>query len=162
MNYFSAKAKDYINYKGLGDHMEPNDGSSSASPTRTPDPLCATAYTYYSTWILAEVARILGRTEDATVYAELAIKIKDAFNLKFFDPQTNQYATGSQTSNALALYMDLVPEGRESAVLENLVDDIVNAHDGHLSIEPNRPQGLIVRFALPLAEGECDEASRQA
>ena len=39
---------------------------------------------------------------------------------------------------------------------------IIEAHDGHLSIEPNRPQGLIVRFALPLAEGECDEASRQA
>jgi alpha-L-rhamnosidase len=75
----------------------------------------------------------LGRTEDAETYSELALQIKDAFKRTFFDPETNQFATGSQTSNALALYLDLVPQGRESAVLENLVDDILNAHNGHLS-----------------------------
>jgi alpha-L-rhamnosidase len=134
VDYFHARAKGYIMSKGLGDHMEPrDDGTSSFWPTRTPDPLCATAYYYYSTWILSQVAHILGHAEDAATYAELALQIKDALNCTFFDPETNQYATGSQTSNALALYLDLVPQGRESAVLENLVDDILNAHNGHLS-----------------------------
>jgi alpha-L-rhamnosidase len=75
----------------------------------------------------------LGYAEDAAAYTGLALQIGDAFNHEFFDPETNQYATGSQTSNALALYLDLVPDGRESAVLDNLVDDILNAHKGHLS-----------------------------
>jgi alpha-L-rhamnosidase len=134
VSYFRARAKDHIMSKGLGDHMEPrSDGTSTFWPARTPDPLCATAYYYYTTWILAETARILGHAEDAAAYADLATQIKDAFNHKFLDPETNQYATGSQTSNALALYLNLVPGGRESAVLEKLVDDIVNAHKGHLS-----------------------------
>jgi alpha-L-rhamnosidase len=134
VDYFSARAQDSIMSKGLGDHMEPRkDGTSTFWPVHTPDPLCATAYYYYATRLLAEIARILGHAEDAAAYAELAIQIADAFNHKFFDPETNQYATGSQTSNALALYLDLVPEGREVAVLENLVDDILNAHGGHLS-----------------------------
>jgi alpha-L-rhamnosidase len=134
VDYFRARSHDHILTKGLGDHMEPrSDGTSTFRPEHTPDALCATAYYYYSAWILAQVARILGRDEDADKYADLVEQIKDAFNARFYDPETSQYATGSQTSNALSLYLDLVPEGRESAVLKNLVDDILNAHKGHLS-----------------------------
>jgi alpha-L-rhamnosidase len=134
VDYFCARAKDGIMTKGLGDHMEPrSDGTSSFSPTRTPEPLCATAYYSYSAWIVSQVSRILGHAEDEAMYADLAVKIGDAFNAQFLNPETNQYATGSQTSNALPLSLDLVPGGRERAVLKNLVDDIVQTHDGHLS-----------------------------
>jgi alpha-L-rhamnosidase len=134
VDYFSARAVDGIMSKGLGDHMEPRtDGTSTFWPARTPDALCATAYYSYSTWILAQAAGILGHDEDATAYARLAAQIREAYNREFFDPETNQYATGSQTANALSLYLDLVPEGREQAVLDNLVDDVLNAHKGHLS-----------------------------
>jgi alpha-L-rhamnosidase len=134
VEYFRARAEGSIMHKGLGDHMEPrDDGTSSFRPMRTPEPLCETAYYYLPTRILAEAAQVLGHTDDAAAYAELATGIRDAFNREFLDPETNQYATGSQTSNALALYLDLVPQGRESYVLENLVDDIVNRHGGHLS-----------------------------
>jgi alpha-L-rhamnosidase len=95
------------------------------------------------------MADILGHAEDAAAYAGLALQIKDAFNDKFFDPETNQYATGSQTSNALPLYLDLVPEGHEGAVLDNLVDDILNAHKGHLStgiIGANALEQVLLRY----------------
>ena len=153
VDYFSARAKDHIMSEGLGDHMEPRgDGTTAFWPTRTPDPLCATAYYYETTRILADVARILGHTEDAATYAGLALQIKDAFNHTFFDPETNQYATGSQTSNALALYLGLVPQGREKAVFENLVDDIVNASRGHVStgiIGTNALEQVLSKYGRP-------------
>ena len=118
---------------GLGDHMEPQEnGFSQFAPRRTPSALTSTAYYYYDAWIVSRIAEVLGKSEDAKRYSELAQSIKDAFNRQFFDPASNQYATGSQTSNALPLYLDMVPQDRIQAVLKNVVDDIVTKHDGHL------------------------------
>ena len=82
---------------------------------------------------LARIAAILGRGEDAQRYRELAERIGAAFNHRFLDPRRGTYATGSQTANATALQMGLVPAGLVERVLENLVHDITVRHDGHLS-----------------------------
>jgi len=134
VDFLSTKADNYVVSCGLGDHMEPQaDGSSSFGPNHTPVPLTSTAYYYYDAWILAQAAEILGKTNDTKHYSDLAENIKDAFNEEFFTENTNQYATGSQTSNALPLYLGMVPGGREEAVAKNLVDDIMITHNGHLS-----------------------------
>ena len=137
----------------FGDHMEPQpDGTSHGVGISTPTPLTSTAYYYFDAWILAQAAGILGNTEDAGHYADLAEKIRDAFNREFFDETTNQYATGSQGSNATALYMRLVPEEREQAVLENLVEEILINHNGHLST------GVLCSNALEQVLGEYGRA----
>jgi len=134
VDFFSSHADNYIMPDNLGDHMEPQgDGTSSFSPNRTPNILCATAYYYYTAWIVAQTAEILGKTDDAERYVALTEDVKKAFNEKFLDTESNQYATGSQTSNALPLYLGMVPKGREAAVAKNVVDDIVEKHNGHLS-----------------------------
>jgi len=133
VDFLSTKADNYIISCGLGDHMEPQDNFSSFRPKHTPVPFTSTAYYYYDACILSRTAGILGKTEDAKYYSDLANNIKDAFNGKFFDEATNHYATGSQTSNALPLYLGMVPEGKEKAVANNLVDDIIITHKGHLS-----------------------------
>ncbi|MAF13188.1 alpha-L-rhamnosidase, partial [Candidatus Poribacteria bacterium] len=134
VEYFRAKSDRHIMRHGLGDHMEPRgDGSSSHFPERTPGPLTGTAYYYFSAWILSQASAALGNDADAERYTKLAEDVREAFNGEFFDPETNQYATGSQTANSLALYLNLVPEGREQEVLANLVDDILNRRRGHLS-----------------------------
>lgn len=79
---------------------------------------------YYDVKILARAARWLGKDDDAVHFERLAQDIREAFNRTFLNPETNQYATGSQTSNAMPLFLNLVPEDRISAVLENLVNDI--------------------------------------
>lgn len=134
VDFLSTKADNYIVSCGLGDHMEPQaDGTSSFSPKHTPASLTSTAYYYDDAWILSQAADILGKANDAKYYSDLAKNIKDAFNREFFDEDINQYATGSQTSNALPLYLSIVPEGREKDVAKNLVDDIMITHNGHLS-----------------------------
>ncbi|MCX5647700.1 MAG: family 78 glycoside hydrolase catalytic domain [Planctomycetota bacterium] len=153
VDLLSSRADDGVVPVGLGDHMEPQaDGTSSFRPRHTPAALTSTAYYYFDTRILAEAAKILGKTADARHYSDLTEKIKAAFNRKFFNETTNQYATGSQTSNAVALYLGLVPEERQQAVLKNLVDDILINHKGHLST------GIIGTNALQQALPEYGRA----
>lgn len=134
IDFQGTSASDYIIPSGLGDHMEPQEnGHHHFSPIHTPAPLTSTAFYYYDTLILSQVAEVLRKTDDATRYAALAQKIKDAFNGKFLNRASNQYATGSQTSNALPLFFEMVPEDKIPAVLKNLIDDIVTKHNGHQS-----------------------------
>ncbi|UCH64159.1 MAG: family 78 glycoside hydrolase catalytic domain [Fidelibacterota bacterium] len=128
VDYYGGTAKDYIVEWGRGDWVppkltEPDDGSL---------PITSTGYYYHGARIVAWMAEVLGKAEDAQSYSNLAMKIKKAFNTKFLDPETNQYGTGSQTSNAFPLSLGLVPEDREVAVVENLVHNIVAEHDTHL------------------------------
>jgi alpha-L-rhamnosidase len=134
VDFLSTKASGYIISGGLGDHMEPQEnGFSHFSPRRTPAALTSTAYYYYDVWILSRIAEVLGKPEDAKHYLESAQNIKAAFNRRFFDPASNQYATGSQTSNALPLYLGMVPQANVQPVIKNLLDDIITKHNGHLS-----------------------------
>ena len=134
VEFLGTLAEDHIIPCGLGDHMEPQFGGiSSARPLHTPVALTSTAYYYYDAWILSQLAGMLGKTIDAKQYSTLAENIKDALNKAFFDERTNQYGTGSQTSNALPLYLGMVPEDKKDAVIKNLVNDITVTHNGHLS-----------------------------
>ena len=134
VDYLSSRADRHIVEFGLGDHMEPQqDGSTSSSPRHTPPALTSTAYYHFDARVAARAAAIVGRNEEARRYGALAAEIKAAFNRRFLDPESNQYATGSQTSNAVPLALGLVPEERVSAVLANLIREIEERHAGHLS-----------------------------
>ena len=134
MAFYGALAEGHIMRHGLGDHMEPQaDGSTSFRPLHTPMPLTSTAYYQHCVWILAQAARVLDEVEDAQGYGALAGEIKEAFNREFLDRESNQYGGGSQTANAVALHLDLVPAERVEAVVANLVEDIRVRHNGHLT-----------------------------
>ena len=46
--------------------------------------------------------------------------MKKLINNKFFNAETGVYANGTQTAQAVALYMGIVPEGKEQLVADNL------------------------------------------
>lgn len=132
--YLSGLAEEHVIEPGLGDHMEPQpDGSTSAAPRRTPTALTSTAIYYWDVRTLARIAAILGAGGDAERYNLLAERIGAAFNRRFLDERAGVYASGSQTANAVALQMGLVPPQAVERVLANLVRDITVAHGGHLS-----------------------------
>ena len=121
VDYLSTRAEDHIVGFGLGDHMEPQpDGTTSSSPRQTPPALTSTAYYYFDARVASRASEIAGRSAEARRYAALAEEIRTAFNRRFLDPGSNQYATGSQTANAVPLALGLVPEERVGAVLANL------------------------------------------
>ena len=134
VDYLGTLAAENIISEGLGDHMEPQFGGiSSAWPRHAPVSLTSTAYYYYDALIVSWCAGIIGKEKEAGSYADLAGEIRASFNNQLFDERTNQYGSGSQTSNALALYLGLAPKDRVDAVLKNLVTDIMVHHNGHLS-----------------------------
>ena len=51
-------------------------------------------------------------------------EVKDAFHREFYNNETKQYGTGSQCSNALPLFLDMVSKDDRQAVIDNLVADI--------------------------------------
>jgi len=123
INYLGTKANNHILSQGLGDWYDLGPKPPGVSQL-TPMGVTGTAIYYYDLKVLEKMATLLGKKADAIVYAKLALEVKNAFNYKFFDVKSNQYATGSQTANAMAVYMKLVEEKHKNAVIENLVKDI--------------------------------------
>ena len=121
--YLKTKAKGYILSHGLGDWYDLGPKPPGVSQLTTMG-LTATAIYYYDLTILSKTAKMLGKTKDAGDYDELAAEVKKAFNQNFFNQKTKTYATGSQTSNAMAIYMKLVPAEYKAEVVENLVASI--------------------------------------
>ncbi|MCW3090622.1 MAG: Bacterial alpha-L-rhamnosidase [Ferruginibacter sp.] len=123
IEYLKTKANDHILTQGLGDWYDlgPKDPGVSQLTTRG---VTATAIYYYDLGIVSKVADMLGEKLEANEYSLLAKKVKVSFNKAFFHQGTKQYATGSQTSNAMAVYMGLVDPVNKKAVIDNIVKDL--------------------------------------
>ncbi len=138
LDYLKSVSEDYIVKDGLGDWLEPT-GEEESREGKPPEEayLTSTAYFYQNTKTLAEIADILGLEEDKQQYIELMDIIYEKFNKTFYDDEKNIYESNPeydyrQTSNVIPLAFDLVPEQCKEIVLENLVDNIENKHNGHL------------------------------
>jgi alpha-L-rhamnosidase len=89
----------------------------------TPRILCATAYWAWCARLMAEMADATGRAEAAARYRSTFDRIKAAFADELVTPE-GVAGNGSQTSQVLALYMDLVPDRLRGAAARVLADDI--------------------------------------
>ncbi|RPJ81648.1 MAG: alpha-L-rhamnosidase, partial [Acidobacteria bacterium] len=83
----------------------------------------ATAFFAHSTDLLARVARVLGRTEDASRYEQLVSKIKEAYRREFVT-ENGRVAENTQTAYALALEFDLLPENLRHAAAKRLAAEV--------------------------------------
>jgi alpha-L-rhamnosidase len=138
-----SKAVDGILDNGISDHE---------SLVPKPRALTGTAFYYYNVYLFSQIAAALGKTADAEEYAALSRTIRDAFNKHFLKPGTGQYDSGTQACQAFALFLDLVPPPERPAAIDLLVNDIMQAHAGHLTT------GIFgTRFML-LALGDCGRA----
>lgn len=123
VDYLATRAKDHIVGIGLGDW--------SIWKARTPADITDTAYYYRGARIVAVVARMLGRDDEAEKYDTLADEIRQAFNRAFYDPKAGFYRPGTQTALGCALYVGLVEPHDEARVVRSLVSAI-EANDGHV------------------------------
>ena len=64
-------------------------------------------------------------------YRQKADELKALVNRKFFNPETGVYAEGTQTAQAIALYLGIVPEGKEQLVADKLCE-VVRANNHFL------------------------------
>ena len=123
LDHLKRKSKDGIVAYGLSDWYDLGPNKPGLAQL-TPMGITATAIYYYDLNIMTRVARLLGKEADAREYTALAVQVRNAFNKTFFNKETKQYGTGSQTANAMAVYMNLVEPEYKSAVVENIINDI--------------------------------------
>ena len=96
----------------------------------TPPGVTSTAIYYYDLNIMCKVAALLGKPADAKTFKGKAATVKKAYNDQFYNASTGQYATGSQTANAMSIYMELVEPADKEKVLANLIRDIRDHKNG--------------------------------
>ena len=105
----------------------------SNDPARKTDKaLLATAYFYYDARLMARYAALLGRTEDVRHFDDLAQRLKQAFNAKFYRTAEGCYDNRSQTSCVLPLAFGLAPESERARVFDHLVRKITGESRNHI------------------------------
>ncbi len=123
VQYLSTKASGHILTHGLGDWYDYGNFKAGFS-RNTPVPLVATAYYYYDITLLTRAARMMGNKSDEIYFTHLAENVRQAFNQRFFNPEDGIYGTGSQASQAIPLYLNMVDEAFRGKVLQQLLYDI--------------------------------------
>ena len=120
----------------LGEHMLPGRevGHWEFISAETPKDYIWTCFYYHNAQVAANMFRVLGKTEEQERYAKLAEEIKTVINEKWLDTKTGSYATGSQTSEILALSLDIVPEDNKKQLVENIAKTITGPDGGKLRV----------------------------
>ena len=121
--WLQKRAKDNILSQGLGDWYDLGPKDPGVSQL-TPMGITGTAIYYYDLDVISKVARLMGNENEASDYDKIAAEVRKSFNEKFFNKETKEYGTGSQTANAMAVFMKLVEPQYKEAVVQNIVKDI--------------------------------------
>jgi len=120
---------EYTGWHGFGDWLA-LDGSDGREGGTSKE-LIGTAFFAYSSHLLAKIAHLLGRDEDAEQYDNLSQQAREAF-VKHFVLPDGTLKGGTQTSYVLALHFDLLPRDLRSIAVAELVRNI-GQRDNHLS-----------------------------
>ncbi|MBS7633228.1 family 78 glycoside hydrolase catalytic domain [Candidatus Bathyarchaeota archaeon] len=139
VEFLGSKCENYIlKFCKYGDWCPPGQVKSLTVPGEVVSTLCY----YEDVVLLSKIAHIIGRLEDSKKYAELAEKVKEAFNEKYFkndcyaplkEVLEQVLATDfSQTANCIPLYLDMVPSDKKEQTVKRLLHDLTVTHDHHV------------------------------
>ncbi len=131
--------QDYILMKDTyGDWCMPPESPElihAKDPSRkTSGQVLSTTVFYSILQLMQQFAVMNGFPADAQEYAELASKIKEAYNKRFFNAETAQYDNNTVTANLLSLRLGLVPDGYAEKVFANIVEKTEVDCKGHVSV----------------------------
>ncbi|MDP0497355.1 MAG: family 78 glycoside hydrolase catalytic domain [Verrucomicrobiota bacterium JB024] len=139
VEFMAAQCEDgVLAYSSWGDWAPPEafalkDSIGAGAVSRyTPGALVSTAYLCYQVRLLARMAEVIGREEDARRWHRFAREIGEDFHANFWNEAIGGYGSGNQACNALALYMELVPGELRARVARSLADNVAE-HGYHLT-----------------------------
>ncbi len=107
---------DKNNWYGYGDWI---------APVKTPSKPIGTAYFFYSSKLLSEIAAILGNNTDQQKYAEMAKSIAEAYQQTWYLPDSLNYHGQTQTANLLPLAFGITPAELSKQIAKNVADDVI-------------------------------------
>ncbi|MEI6565559.1 MAG: family 78 glycoside hydrolase catalytic domain [Verrucomicrobiota bacterium] len=114
LQYLESCEKDGTVTRGLGDWLP--------YKTKTPAAYLISCYYFLCNELMAQFADRLGK--DPTTYTSKADELKLLINKKYFKPDSAIYANGSQTAQAVALELNIVPKDFEQKVADKLHENV--------------------------------------
>lgn len=122
-----------MNYTYYGDwagpkySRDPNTMGGGAGSASIPPVMVGTGTLIKNAQMLKGFAEILGKKEDAEYYGDLYEKAKKAFLDKWYNPRERKVYNGSQSCQALALWLGILPEEHRADAAKIMRDDLVNS-----------------------------------
>ncbi|WP_448628346.1 family 78 glycoside hydrolase catalytic domain [Geodermatophilus sp. URMC 64] len=114
-----------------GEWLEPGSGPAPMDELIAADKGdVATAYLAYSAGLMARIAHLLGKDDEAVRYADLAENVRAAWQAEYLDGD-GRLTPDTQATHVRALAFGLVPDGLRAAVAERLVE-LIRKADTHL------------------------------
>ncbi|CAL1516308.1 family 78 glycoside hydrolase catalytic domain [Chitinophaga sp. MM2321] len=71
-----------------------------------------------------QIARLLGETADAELYAQRSLELKKEIHSQFFNPATNTYMSGQQVQQAFPMHTNITPAHLVPMVYANFEQEI--------------------------------------
>ncbi len=102
------------------------------APVKSPQKPISASYLYYSSKLLSKIAAVLGKSDDAEEYGNLAKDVALAYQNKYFAKDSQNYEGATQTANLLPLGFGITPDELKPKVVENILA-AVEKRDGHPS-----------------------------
>ena len=133
VDYMKNRAGDDLLWTGdqhFGDWLAFATDRSDYPGATTEKDLIATGYFAYSSSLLAKIAKIIGKSEDAKTYTDLSNNIKKAFVKEFVTP-AGRLVSNTQTAYSMAIAFELLPENLVPAAAKYLAEDVEKM--GHLT-----------------------------
>jgi alpha-L-rhamnosidase len=103
----------------FGDWLALDGESPNSFAGGTEEGFIASAYYCYSSMLVAKAAKVLGKEELFREYETLSNEVREAIREEYFT-KTGRLGLKNQTAYILALYFDLVPEGKKDRVIADL------------------------------------------
>jgi alpha-L-rhamnosidase len=116
----------------FGDWLDPAAPPDRPAQARTPAYLVATAYFARSADLVAQAAEVLGRTEDATHYQDLAAAVRAAFVAEYVTP-AGRMLSDSATAYALGLCFALLPDENQRRHAGKRLAELARVSGYHIS-----------------------------
>jgi len=127
------KYADFLRSEAKNDILDKSHYGDWVAVEETPGELVSSFFYCYDILLLKNMAEVLGKERDVQLYQDLAENIKTAFHKEFYDSETQNYGSGSQTSNALALFLGIAPEEVRGGVWHNLRQSLIYQNNTHLT-----------------------------
>jgi alpha-L-rhamnosidase len=121
IDFLQSKTIEGLLYWDIGDHeaLDPKAEAFSAS-----------AFYYHNLTIAADLAGILGKTDDSLRFSKIATRTKALIVNKYWVPGAGRFDNSTQGAQLFALWYKLSPE--DSLSFERYTDE-VKRHNGHLA-----------------------------
>ncbi|MDD7833883.1 alpha-L-rhamnosidase [Paenarthrobacter sp. AB444] len=108
----------------FGDWLDPNASPHDPADAKAAAEVVATAHFARSAWIVSQTAEVIGDTELAEHYRDLAHRVRQAFAAAYVTP-SGRVVSEAQTTYALALEWNLLPSASQRAVAAQRLADMV-------------------------------------